>query len=358
MQDDRPAAEYDLVVGYSSIPRSLGAPEWRTGVDGDRYLCTTGPWERYSPLEDEPALNAELADVEPTEQSIADFVARFGPLGIARRFTEPGGASWDGEALSDWMLILAAYKHIWGDVNGKPEVGQVELSEWNAEIGSDGRAWQHYQWRLGAVELSPLDLTLGRDDPVAGDSWPTEALFYLPCHDERGLPVLGIGGSVAVPRTADENLNQGRARDRAFMRALDPALRHGIGASLRVDRDASGLSVFFEPKTLFAVACLQMAQVLEGAENPQYAKCRTCGRMYRPSKRNPEQKGCGDARCRSQRFADNRDTAYRLSHEGKTSQAIADLMTQDLGEQVSEERVERWIRAAEKRKGKRITRGD
>jgi hypothetical protein len=307
-----------MVDGAAGFLRPLERPAWVTGTDGKRYLPIRVPTERYQPMRERPALNAELAHLEPSEDAIVDFVARNGWLGIGGWFPTEDGEDY-GEPLDTWRAELASFRWAWGVVNGESDLGVLDFFEESEHKDSEGRTWL--------------------------------LLSYLP--PPRG------GGAVKVPAYPNRSRVLAHAANRVIATYLSEPLRDHAGAFLRVSDDGRP-ALGYGPSSVLGAAYLQLAEDFEGSSSPRYGKCQTCGRIYRVSERNPSQKGCGSSKCRQARYATNRDSAYRMSGEGLAPRTIASRMSQNSGEKVTVEQVRRWIAAAEKRQGKRVrgSRGD
>ena len=351
-----------FIVGFSHLARPLARPQWMTGDDGHRYLARPLPepevgW--YSPLEETPELNADLAQVEPTEDSIATFVSDYGWLGVFSSYEREGEALF-GENRKIWEFVLSRYRVLWGAVAGKPDLGVLTLREAESFVDSEARAWQTFYWWLHAPDELPTqtDVTEARSEDLARAD--VHGLPTNSPHEWSGRPTStsillpGQRGVVRVPKTDDPKSVAGHARDRAFAQILEPPLKEGVGAALGVRDDGSGVYLRFYPTSVLAAAYMQIARDLEATEHLAYAKCPTCRHMYRPYKKDSDQKGCGRASCRLARYALRRDEAYRLrTEEGLEPAAIAARMAQDTRESVTIKQVNGWIKAAAKRKGKK-----
>ena len=319
----------EVFVGGGMLRRPADRVEWFTGADGRRYITSFGEMERYSPSEEATALNATLANLELDEESIADFVKRYGFLGVGE---STGLDEWDyeyGECLDTWRVAVGHYRAIWGEVNGKPQLGSVlveRLTEADEFLASMDDALRAYRFDLVDANQSPLSTT---GNVVEGALIPSG------------------GGVVAVRARADEQQELGAARDRVIAIVLSGPLGKGVGATVKLAADGDGATVAYEPKTLLAHCYLALANDFAYYENVVYGRCQECGTDYRQDVRHAaDQKGCASPRCRQKRYERNRDEAWRLSTVEKMTVAkIAKAMDADKSQ------VERWLAAAAKRKG-------
>ena len=310
-------------------PAPYPPPHAERGDDPEasqRHLIPVGEWSRVRwretlPLEEEPALFREFADLLPAldlvqakaEEAILDFANRHGaivPEDQWRPFIAVGENPSYGLNRADWSEKIT------------PIATAVAL--WDAVLAADIDALK--TWFL-------LDGDAFLFNAEHRENWPLHALFSrfgweavdVKLESLRGLPesdrylrvASGLARQIAHRSLEDENvrphLEEGPERDRLLMRLL--------------------------PETLVGAMWIQFLEWVQGARS--FMRCKQCARWFSISvdTKRADAAYCSAA-CRFRAYRWRQARAWELHSSGKVATEIA----RELG---SDARTVRgWIRAA------------
>ena len=249
-------------VPRTQRPRNSARRSRNRRLESERFLVwNLDPGRRYEPLREEPGLFLTLAGLETTQDAIAQFAARYGPLGVPRVFTRPsdttlGGEQFDqfcyGEPLATWLHEVAGLKgavSIWRRVQaGKP------ISD-TAQLGSIREL----------LALSSKNTTTGPWPDVAGDSIAAPHAKALASSSRE--PAKSLSREVAqhvgwfsLSQTVSAKLNMHAQVCLVYAKGMARPQVHVI------------------PKTLLGAAWLQLALAISGDKD--YRACESCGAWF------------------------------------------------------------------------------
>jgi hypothetical protein len=289
-----------------------------TGSPTDEIQSSAQPYS----FADAPTLGAELANLEPNPDSVRDFALKYGPLGYPAAFVPAGTAGArhrHGEPLSVWLEATGVLRVVWREVHGMPQ--------------REGEAFGLVAERIVVV---------GADSPYREYWAHIEFMGRRAC---AVLPKSPTHVSVLVPESQDE-VELAVARSIAIARVVSVYLNTLVRGALVPGESADALpNLVLEPSTLLGAAWLQLATDLaEGSA--KYGTCLVCGNWFKTTRGRSDRVYCGSSTCRGRVFRAKRDRCLELAAEGIGALEVAKIMSAELGEPITAQRVRNWIEAS------------
>lgn len=341
------------VFDSARIWRATAPPEWITagalGVDawGERSNRppVAGPFRmlRFDYSEaveagDSSALAAELANLELTEEAIAEFVQRLGYLGVDQPWF-PGDGSHNmgmGEQFNAWVEAVTVFRVVFHEINGRagqrPEEG-FTLASVGEPFVHHGQLYRRHRWTIDS------DVYHANDDRNAFSSVSlTEAR-------PEGLPMPLFSAEFIAPVDPDW-----ATPTHALSHAIAYYTSRLVGIVPETD-ESGDTTLIAVPRNLLGSAWLQLATDLAN-DGAQYRKCpaQGCRNWYR--KVRDDQRTCGNSTCRGKRFNARRDRARALHESGIDSNDIATQLSEEFDQTVEASDVDNLIAASKKRRKK------
>lgn len=272
-------------------------------------------FKKYDPLREFPALFLAFADLNLSEEPIAAFANRFGPLGVSVHFRGGvGGMQW-GEPFEHWKREIEALRHavdVWEAWKSKDLVKLGDLAGWKG-----GKLPPTNPMLLG--EDSERERETGRTPSLR--QWIVERSAWR--DSRRELEELGLPGAAKLylQRITDER--------------FDALLRVGF----EIKDDPSLERPFqrtYVPRSLLGALWLEFGNYL--SEEREYERCDVCDTWFEIAPKQGtrgSRRYCSDA-CRFGAHP-KRKRARELDSAGASTARIAAEI------QVREEVVRRWL---------------
>jgi len=274
--------------GYQWQDGRVFSPDNQTGLSAaereETRFLVANPMEtprhwRYRPLEKNPTLYREFANLEPTEEAYASFANQYGDLGIGvfidasptPDFEATFGAASD--PFCRWRSAHAQIRAVVDVLNAIQAEDTTVLKQWFT-VSKDGAKYH----RKDPVTLEAFGWVT-----IAGElreyvwKWATKA-----DSDAEGLLRVARGW-------AQQQINE----------AIGGEKHPGTNCSARVvfDQDREHMTLRIVPETLIGAMWFQCARVL--ALNPLFRACKHCGKWFElsPDTRRKQAIYCS-ARCK------------------------------------------------------------